>query len=86
MKATADEAAELLAQFGIESEGDLASISPIDGKEIGRVAVGDPERAAAAACDAFEGVAHGPGAAPRRARAAARRGACAPTRKALRAW
>jgi len=48
----AEEAAELLTQFGIEGSGELASFSPIDGNEIGRVRVGDPagacERAAAA--------------------------------------
>ena len=54
MKPTNEEAAELLAMFGIESSGDLASISPIDGQEIGRVATGDPSRAAAAASSAFE--------------------------------
>ena len=54
MRPTNDEAAELLAQFGIESRGDLASVSPIDGHEIGRVAVCDPDQAAAAASSAFE--------------------------------
>ena len=54
MRPTSDEAAELLAQFGIESGGGFASVSPIDGKEIGRVAIGDPDRSAAAACSAFE--------------------------------
>jgi aldehyde dehydrogenase (NAD+) len=48
----ANEAAELLKQFGIASAGDLVSTSPIDGAEIGRVSVGDPaavgERASAA--------------------------------------
>jgi aldehyde dehydrogenase (NAD+) len=43
----ADEAAELLKQFGFESSGELVSRSPIDGVEIGRVTIGDP----AAACD-----------------------------------
>jgi aldehyde dehydrogenase (NAD+) len=54
MKPTDVEAAELLAQFGIESAGDLASVSPIDGKEMGRVTSGDPASAAAAASSAFE--------------------------------
>ena len=54
MKPSADEAAGLLAQFGITSAGDLASVSPIDGREIGRVATGDPASAAAAAAQAFE--------------------------------
>ena len=49
----AEEAAELLKQFGIESAGGLASFSPIDGAEIGRVAVGHPEEACAAAAQAF---------------------------------
>ena len=48
----AEEAAELLRQFGVSSAGGLKSYSPIDGGEIGRVAIGDPagacERAAAA--------------------------------------
>jgi len=48
----AEEAAELLRQFGVSSAGGLKSYSPIDGAEIGRVALGDPamacERAAAA--------------------------------------
>ena len=54
MKATADEAAELLADFGIRSAGDLPSYSPIDGQEIGRVATGDPSHAAAVSARAFE--------------------------------
>jgi aldehyde dehydrogenase (NAD+) len=49
----ADEASALLKQFGIESSGDLTSRSPIDGSEIGRVAVGDPADAAARAKQAF---------------------------------
>jgi aldehyde dehydrogenase (NAD+) len=49
----ADEAAELLRHFGIGSSGELASRSPIDGVEIGRVVVGDPGRAAASAESAF---------------------------------
>ena len=49
----AEEAAELLKQLGIESSGELASFSPIDGAEIGRVAAGDPAKACAAAAQAF---------------------------------
>ena len=48
-----DEAAELLRQFGIESSGELVSISPIDGDEIGRVPVGDAAAASARAAAAF---------------------------------
>jgi aldehyde dehydrogenase (NAD+) len=54
MRPTDQEAAELLAQFGIESAGGLASVSPIDGKVIGKVAIGDADRTAAAASSAFE--------------------------------
>ncbi len=54
MKSTADEAADLLAQFGVASTGDLASVSPIDGAEIGRVATGDPNSAVVAATKAFD--------------------------------
>jgi aldehyde dehydrogenase (NAD+) len=50
---TAGETAELLRHFGAESWGDLASRSPIDGAEIGRVRRGDPDRACAAAANAF---------------------------------
>jgi aldehyde dehydrogenase (NAD+) len=49
----AEETAELLRQFGIESSGELVSRSPIDGSEIGRVRVGDPGAAAARAQEAF---------------------------------
>ena len=49
----ADESAELLRQFGIESSGELVSRSPIDGSEIGRVVPGDPGKAAALAQQAF---------------------------------
>jgi aldehyde dehydrogenase (NAD+) len=49
----AQETAELLAQFGIASSGDLVSYSPIDGQQIGRVATGDPANAAALATQAF---------------------------------
>jgi aldehyde dehydrogenase (NAD+) len=49
----AEETASLLREFGIESAGDLVSYSPIDGAEIGRVAVGDPANASARASAAF---------------------------------
>jgi aldehyde dehydrogenase (NAD+) len=49
----ADETAEILQLFGIASSGDLVSYSPIDGQPIGRVAVGDPQAAAARASTAF---------------------------------
>ena len=49
----ADEAAGLLKQFGIVSAGKLVSYSPIDGAEIGRVAVGDPGTACERAASAF---------------------------------
>lgn len=51
---TTDEARGLLKQLGVKSEGDLASFSPIDGAEIGRVATGDPPKAAERAVAAFE--------------------------------
>ena len=55
MRSTKEEAAELLSQFGIESGGDLASMSPIDGQEIGRVYRRQSGAAAApAARSAFE--------------------------------
>ena len=41
----AEEAASILAQLGVVSGGDLASFSPIDGSEIGRVPTGDPASA-----------------------------------------
>ena len=49
----AEETAELLRHFGIASAGDLASFSPIDGTEIGRVAIGHPDAAADRAAKAF---------------------------------
>jgi aldehyde dehydrogenase (NAD+) len=49
----ADEAAGLLEQFGIDSAGDLASFSPIDGAEIGRVTIGDAGAACERAASAF---------------------------------
>ncbi|WP_395622282.1 aldehyde dehydrogenase family protein [Sphingomonas daechungensis] len=49
----AEEAANILEQFGVVSTGDLASYSPIDGSEIGRVGTGDPALAGDRAADAF---------------------------------
>jgi aldehyde dehydrogenase (NAD+) len=49
----AEESAELLRHFGVESTGDLVSFSPIDGAEIGRIAIGNPAEAAAGAVQAF---------------------------------
>ena len=49
-----EEAAQILELFGIENAGALVSHSPIDGAAIGRVTVGDPDRAAARAAEAFE--------------------------------
>jgi aldehyde dehydrogenase (NAD+) len=49
----AEEAAGLLKQFGIESMGELVTRSPIDGDEIGRVAIGDPGAACERAAEAF---------------------------------
>ena len=50
----AEEATEILEQFGLDaSAGDLVSVSPIDGQPIGRVEVGDPKAACAAAHEAF---------------------------------
>lgn len=49
----AEEAAGLLKQFGMESSGALVSRSPIDGAEIGRVAMGDPAAACERAARAF---------------------------------
>jgi aldehyde dehydrogenase (NAD+) len=49
----AEEARHLLDELGVVSGGDLVSVSPIDGAEIGRVATGDPAAAAAAAQAAF---------------------------------
>ena len=51
----AEETATILGQLGVDaSEGDLSSRSPIDGRDIGRVATGDPADAAAAAIRAFK--------------------------------
>jgi aldehyde dehydrogenase (NAD+) len=49
----AEESADLLRQFGIISSGALVSRSPIDGSEIGRVAVGNVDKACAQAAAAF---------------------------------
>ena len=50
----ADEAASILQQFGMDaSNGELASHSPIDGQEIGRVVLGDPARACERSAQAF---------------------------------
>jgi aldehyde dehydrogenase (NAD+) len=50
----AEEAGQLLHLAGIEPAGRLVSYSPIDGKPIGRVTVGDPDGACARAAAAFE--------------------------------
>ena len=50
---TAEEAAKSLEHFGVRSAGTLISYSPIDGREIGRVAVGDPAAASGSAAKAF---------------------------------
>ena len=49
----ADDAAQVLDLFSIDSGGRLASTSPIDGKPIGRVTVGDPDFACTRAAEAF---------------------------------
>jgi aldehyde dehydrogenase (NAD+) len=49
----AEEAGQILKLFAIDCGGKLASQSPIDGKTIGRVTVGDPDRAAERAAAAF---------------------------------
>ena len=49
----AQEAEQILHLAGIESAGKLVSYSPIDGKSIGRVTTGDPDRACARAHEAF---------------------------------
>jgi aldehyde dehydrogenase (NAD+) len=49
----AEEAEQILHLAGITSAGRLVSFSPIDGKPIGRVTTGDPDRACARAQDAF---------------------------------
>ena len=50
----ADQAAELLAQFGIANKGEILSRSPIDDETIGRVEPGDPDAACALVAQAFE--------------------------------
>lgn len=49
----AEEAAQVLELAGIASAGKLVSFSPIDGRPIGRVTIGDPDHAAARASKAF---------------------------------
>ena len=49
----AEETAKLLRQFGVAGTGDLVSYSPIDGAEIGRLAVGNAAEAAERAARAF---------------------------------
>ena len=50
----AEETAKILKALGVDgSTGELVSASPIDGQPIGRVAVGDPDAAAARAAGAF---------------------------------
>jgi aldehyde dehydrogenase (NAD+) len=49
----AEETAELLRHFGVQSGGELVSHSPVDSSVIGRVSPGDPERACSLAADAF---------------------------------
>ena len=48
-----EECVGLLRKLGVRSAGDLASFSPIDGQEIGRVETGKPEAACARAAEAF---------------------------------
>lgn len=48
-----EEAVALLREIGIDSGGELVSFSPIDGLEIGRVTVGDPDAACSKAIEAF---------------------------------
>ena len=49
----AEDAAALLRQFEIDPSGGLESISPIDGKRLGSVPIGDPATACALAEQAF---------------------------------
>ena len=49
----AEEAGHILDLAGIGSGGRLVSVSPIDGKPIGRVTIGDPDAAAERAARAF---------------------------------
>jgi len=51
----AEDARDILQVFGLDcAAGKLVSISPIDGRPIGRVPVGDPDEAATRAARAFE--------------------------------
>ena len=50
----AEDARQILELFGIDHAGGLVSRSPIDGAIIGRVTVGDPDRACARAAEAFD--------------------------------
>jgi aldehyde dehydrogenase (NAD+) len=51
----AEEAASILKELRVDADGgDLVSLSPIDGSEIGRVRTADPAEAARAAVEAFE--------------------------------
>ena len=50
----AAQVAALLQEFGVATKGELASFSPIDSAEIGRVAIGNPDAAATAAAAAFD--------------------------------
>jgi aldehyde dehydrogenase (NAD+) len=50
----AEEADDILKLFSLDCGGKLVSFSPIDGKAIGRVTPGDPDRAAEKAAAAFE--------------------------------
>ena len=49
----AEETGQVLAELGVETGGELVSHSPIDGQEIGRVAVGNPDAVCAPAAEAF---------------------------------
>jgi aldehyde dehydrogenase (NAD+) len=49
----ADDAAQVLSLFAIDCGGKLVSHSPIDGKPIGRVTIGDPDLACERAAQAF---------------------------------
>jgi aldehyde dehydrogenase (NAD+) len=49
-----EDARQVLELFGIDHAGSLVSNSPIDGSVIGRVTVGDPDRACSRAVEAFE--------------------------------
>ena len=49
----AEETSELLHRLAVAGSGELASFSPIDGAEIGRVEIGNPADAAARAARAF---------------------------------